>query len=37
LIHDNPTTPSLPQRLMALNAYRGFVLFLMMAEFKLSR
>jgi predicted acyltransferase len=29
---DNPTAPSLPQRMMALDAYRGFVMFLMMAE-----
>ena len=29
---DNPITPSLPQRLVSLDAYRGFVMFLMMAE-----
>ena len=29
---DNTTAPSLPQRLVSLDAYRGFVMFLMMAE-----
>lgn len=28
----NPTQPSLPQRLVSLDAYRGFVMLLMMAE-----